>query len=84
MLGFDDYKYATITLYILNSKVVQDFLKTIYFPDAKRIINRDLLMRIDLLKAVNLVDLKNFTSDEVSSYKKWLKSKIIPIQQELF
>lgn len=84
MLGFDDYKYATITLYILNSKVVQDFLKTIYLPDAKRIINRDLLMRIDLLKAVNLVDLKNFTSDEVSSYKKWLKSKIIPIQQELF
>lgn len=56
MLGFDDYDVAWLTLRILNSQPVQDFINSICFYDAKRAINKDLLMRINLLPAINLLD----------------------------
>lgn len=56
MLGFDDYDVAWLTLRILNSQPVQDFVNSICFYDAKRAINKDLLMRINLLPAINLLD----------------------------
>lgn len=51
LLGFEKQSYAIITQKILNSIEVQGFIKSISFPDAKRMINKDLLMRIDLYKA---------------------------------
>ena len=56
MLGFDDYDVAWLTLQILNSKSVQDFINSICFYDAKRAINKDLLMRINLLPAIHLLN----------------------------
>ena len=56
MLGFDDYDVAWLTLHILNSQPVQNFVNSICFYDAKRAINKDLLMRINLLPAINLLD----------------------------
>lgn len=56
MLGFDDYDVALLTLRILNSQSVQDFVNSICFYDAKRAINKDMLMRINLLPALNLLD----------------------------
>lgn len=56
MLGFDDYDVAWLTLRILNSMPVQDFVNSICFYDAKRAINKDLLMRINFLPAINLLD----------------------------
>lgn len=47
-LGFDDYNYALITLKLLNSNKVQDYLKSIVFFDAKRPITKDILMRLDI------------------------------------
>lgn len=51
MLGFDNLSEANEVLKILNSDVVQGFISSLSFTDAKRIITKDLLMRIDLHKA---------------------------------
>lgn len=56
MLGFDDYNVAWLTLRLLNSQQIQDFINSICFYDAKRAINKDLLMRINLLPAIKLLD----------------------------
>ena len=53
LLGFDNQDYAVYTLKLLNSDVVQHFIESVYFTDAKRPINKDLLMRIDLLAVLN-------------------------------
>lgn len=66
MLGFDDYNVARLTLEILNSQSVQDFINSVCFYDAKRAINKDLLMRINLLSTLNNIDYKklSFTKEE--------------------
>ena len=79
MLGFDNFAYAKITCSILNSQFVQQFISTISFADAKRIVSSELLMRIDLLKALELLQ-KTMTFDGVSEsdiqqYISYLKSK---------
>jgi hypothetical protein len=53
LLAFKKEKIARITVKILNSAPVQRFLQSTVFIDAKRTINKDLLMRIDLNKAAN-------------------------------
>lgn len=53
LLGFDKRAYAEYTLKLLNSSIVQHFLESVYFEDAKRPINKDLLMRIDLVAVLN-------------------------------
>jgi len=58
LLGFDNYKTALITMILLNSTLVYNFLKSIAFLDSKRPYTKDLLMRIDLL---NLTKKINFT-----------------------
>ncbi len=84
LLGFDNYLYAAITLSILNSDYVQRFLQTICFSDAKRVVSRDLLMRIDLLQAVNQIKGDAFSPAEIDAYKSWLQSQLAPSQPLLF
>ncbi len=50
-IGFDNLKMAEIAHYLVNSKLVQKFLKSIIFSDSKRSINKDTLMRIDFARA---------------------------------
>ena len=50
-IGFDNYKTAQIAHFLANSEIVQKFLKSIIFSDAKRAVNKDILMRIDFGKA---------------------------------
>ena len=66
MLGFDDYNVAWLTLRLLNSQQIQNFINSICFYDAKRAINKDLLMRINLLPVINLLDKQSLglTKDE--------------------
>ena len=52
-IGFEDLKMARIAQFLLNSSLVQKFLKSIIFSDAKRCINKDILMRIDLKEVFN-------------------------------
>lgn len=51
-LGFDDLKSAVAVQALLNSDVVTTFLKSITFSDSKRMITKDVLMRIDLRKVL--------------------------------
>lgn len=53
MLGFDDYGVAALVHNILNSQHVQEFIKSICFYDAKRAVNKEMLMRISLMSALN-------------------------------
>jgi hypothetical protein len=55
LLGFDTPGEAAVALGLLNSQPVQDFLKSIVFPDSKRPYTKDVLMRLDLQKVASLV-----------------------------
>lgn len=57
-IGFETIEEAKIAQKILNSAIVQSFLKAIIFSDAKRPITKSVLMRIDLKKAYNILDLE--------------------------
>lgn len=54
-IGFDQLELAEIAHYLLNSDLIQKFLKSIIFSDSKRSINKDTLMRIDLKTAFERV-----------------------------
>lgn len=79
MLGFDNLAYAKITHSILNSPLVQQFISTISFADAKRIVSTELLMRIDLLKALELqhktLTVEGISESDIQQYINHLKSK---------
>ena len=72
LLGFDDEETAACFLKVLNSDIVQSFLKSLVFVDTKRSINKDLLMRIDLEKAAKQLYEAEYISmqeyDLVNSY----------------
>ena len=51
-IGFDNLEQAEIIWKILNTTLVSDFLKSITFKDAKRMITKDILMRIDFQKII--------------------------------
>ena len=59
-LGFDDFKISLIAMLILNSKIVQEFIKSIAFLDSKRPYTKEILMRIDFLKVVKVVTFNVF------------------------
>ena len=52
-VGFDTLIEAEITRFLLNKQETQNFIKSIAFKDAKRMITKDLLMRIDLCQIAN-------------------------------
>ena len=58
LIGFDRIEFAIYSLILLNSKTAMQFLKSITFADAKRTFTKDVLMRIDLLKLSQNIDLK--------------------------
>lgn len=57
-IGFDELKNAVAIQSLLNSDEVRRFLQSIAFRDAKRMITKDVLMRIDFRKAIKVVDIK--------------------------
>ena len=67
-LSFDDYDNAYITMLILNSQLVQKFLKNIAFLDSKRPYSKKVLRRIDLEKC-----LKILTFDDLKDCEKKLE-----------
>ena len=52
-VGFETLIEAEITRFLLNKQETQKFIKSIAFEDAKRMITKDLLMRIDLCQIAN-------------------------------
>lgn len=77
-IGFDDLRYAIITQKILNSEMVQDFIRSVSFKDAKRPINKDLLMRIDILSVAKMIGHKELNVDLhlYECYLNWLRQSL--------
>ena len=63
-ISFDDYDEAYITMLILNSDVVQRFLKNIVFLDSKRPYTKKILKRIDVGKALELLNFDDLVETE--------------------
>ncbi len=59
-LGFDSFDMAYVAMLLLNSRKVQNFLKSITFLDAKRPYTKKILERINLDKIMNCL-----TNDEL-------------------
>lgn len=49
-LGFDDYEEAKCIYDALNSTEIQSLLQSLIFKDAKRVVTKNLLMRLDLVQ----------------------------------
>ena len=47
-IGFDRLEDAEVILRLLSSMQVTNFIRSISFPDSKRTITKDILMRINL------------------------------------
>ena len=78
-IGFDNLIEAEITRILLNKKITQDFIQSIAFKDAKRMITKDLLMRIDLNKIINNTNFAELQSEIANiSIEDWdnYKSKL--------
>lgn len=61
-LGFDSYLPALFTNTMLNSNIVQQFLASVAFLDAKRPYTKDVLMRIDLRKVADKLSFEDICS----------------------
>lgn len=86
-IGFDNLKAAQVAQKILNSDMVQAFLKAIIFPDAKRPITKDTLMRIDIGKAFKFLqsDTNHLESSDWNLFGEIIKRKEeISNQMKLF
>ena len=87
ILGFDNYNVARLTLGILNSAYVQDFVNSICFYDAKRAINKDMLMRINLMPVIHLLDgnTLELAKEDFKEAEKYIiqHSKTITAQQSI-
>ena len=57
LLGFDNLEFAVYTLLLLNSETNVEFLQSITFSDAKRTFTKEVLMRIDLLKLTENIEI---------------------------
>lgn len=55
-IGFEKYDTAYVAMLILNSNIVQDFLKGIVFIDSKRPYTKKILERIDFNKILIHID----------------------------
>ena len=82
-IGFDDLKMAEIAHYLVNTELVQKFLKSIIFSDSKRSINKDILMRIDFEKAFESANfekvkgkIKNLEFEDWETFGEIVKKKV--------
>lgn len=55
--------------------MVQHFLKAIIFPDAKRPITKEILMRIDIEKAYHTIKLNEDLPDGWGTFSKLLEAE---------
>lgn len=79
LLGFDNYEEARVAQSILNSNPVQLFIQSLLFVDAKRVINKDLLMRIDFMRILEHAQNENLNVDksDLEKFLSFLKRALI-------
>lgn len=85
-IGFDNYLEAKATLDILNGTPVQNFIQSVFFYDAKRSINKEILMRIDVGAAMTKTLNEHLvcTENESKFYADFLYKRQKPVQLSLF
>lgn len=66
--SFDNYTHAYITMLILNSDLVQQFLKDIAFLDSKRPYTKKILKRIDIKKCLKELSYDDLVQTEIKLY----------------
>jgi len=74
-LGFDNLDFAVYTIILLNSEITTDFLKSISFSDAKRMITKDILTRIDLKKVLDLISHEGI-EEQLNTWSEKLNTKL--------
>lgn len=84
MLGFDNMEEARITQRILRSEPVEALIGSLLFADAKRVVNKELLMRIDLANALEMLSPETTDYSEVKRYRLLLRNSAKPQQLSLF
>ena len=70
-IGFDNLAYAETALYLLNHEHTQQFLKAIVFPDSKRSVTKEILMRLDFLKIYRLFDINLIQKELGTGIEQW-------------
>jgi len=89
-IGLNEKCYARIALHLLNHNHTQQFLRAIIFPDSKRSITKDILMRIDFFKLYQLFDFLKIPTELEITFNDWthfgniLESKAGMKQLKLF
>ena len=80
LLGFEKIEYAKLTLFILQSKLLKRFIRNICFMDSKRVVNRELLMRINLYQLSKTVDYSEIDASQelIYEYQNWLYMQTVP------
>lgn len=80
LLGFQKKEYAELTLFILQSDILKRFMRNLCFMDAKRIVSRELLMRINLYQLSKSVDYAgmNISQTKICEYQNWLYIQTTP------
>ncbi len=69
-LGFDEIEFAIYTMILLNLEITIEFLKSITFSDAKRVFTKDVLMRVDFLKIIEKISIKDIQKELENINKK--------------
>jgi hypothetical protein len=86
-IGFNDISDALITQRLLNRFEMQDFMKSFVFFDTKRVITKEVLMRIGLrqmIRKTHYTDVQDCCSlSQWESYQYYLKNQST-IQRSLF
>lgn len=70
-IGFDNEVHARIAHFLLNSAPAQQFLRAIIFPDSKRPISKDVLMRMDMARLHEMADFKLASQKFTVSLSEW-------------
>ena len=80
-LGFNQYDEAYIVMLILNSRVVQDFIKSVAFLDTKRPYTKKVLSRIDIAKCLTAISYRELLITEKNLL---LKPKLTEVMYKNF
>lgn len=63
-ISFEDYDLAYVCMLLLNSDKVQEFLSSISFRDAKRPYTKKVLQKIDFIKCIEEITIKELICTE--------------------
>ncbi len=86
-IGFDTLIEAEITRFLLNLPLTQKFLQSITFKNSKRMLTKEVLMRINLSKIIEKTSFeevrKNLGITE-TIWQKYTQKTTFPLQRSLF